>query len=92
MLQFAVTLDKESYAPGETISMIVSAAKDSYVALSVIGQIVMLVENKRNNFDMNDVLHELAEYTYGGFEHSFEIHVSCILHFAIVFASFTLNN
>ena len=84
-MQLAVTLDKESYYAGETIRLTVNAAKDSYVALGAIDQSVMLMEDKRHNFDKNDVLHELAEYGRPD-EFFFDpIHVSFMLYFSILF-------
>nr|XP_029708703.1 CD109 antigen-like [Aedes albopictus] len=59
---FAITMNKESFVPGESICLTVHAAKDSYVGLSAIDQSALLLGKTRHNFDRNDVLHELTEY------------------------------
>lgn len=70
---FAVKLDKESYFPGETISLEVHAARDSYFALNSVDQSLLLVEKNRHNFDRNDLLQELAEFSNMDFENSLSL-------------------
>lgn len=92
MLQFAITMNKESFVPGESICLTVHAAKDSYVGLSAIDQSALLLGKTRHNFDRNDVLHELTEYGKTDNANSFDpIHVSCILYFYLLFTSCKLN-
>ena len=62
MLQFAVTLDEDTFVPGQTISVTVKTANDSYVALSGIDQSVLLIGRKGHHFDRNYVLNELVKY------------------------------
>ncbi|KXJ80683.1 hypothetical protein RP20_CCG023881 [Aedes albopictus] len=59
---FAVTLDEDTFVPGQTISVTVKTANDSYVALSGIDQSVLLIERKGHHFDRNYVLNELVKY------------------------------
>ncbi|XP_062706167.1 thioester-containing protein 1 allele S3 [Aedes albopictus] len=59
---FAVTLDEDTFVPGQTISVTVKTANDSYVALSGIDQSVLLIGRKGHHFDRNYVLNELVKY------------------------------
>ncbi|XP_053692175.1 thioester-containing protein 1 allele R1-like [Sabethes cyaneus] len=59
---FSFTLDAEEYRPGQHFHVDVKAAKDSYVAFTVINRNLFLMDRTGHDLTEKDVLNDLALY------------------------------